>query len=83
MTDNRPPRIDPERAKRGPTAADLEAMPATTVADWADAIVILPVDRDIFEQAAAKQRARLARPAKARGDRRKGHDTQARKKASR
>jgi len=64
MNDSRPPRIDPERAKRGPTAEDLEAMPATTVADWADAAVILPVDRDIFKEAAAKQRARAAQMAK-------------------
>jgi hypothetical protein len=59
VSDDRPPRIDFDRAKRGPTAADLEAMPATTAADWADATVILPVDRDIFEEAAAKQRARV------------------------
>jgi hypothetical protein len=58
MSDARSPRIDPERAKRGPTRADLEAMPATTAADWADATIILPVDRDIFEEAAAKQHAR-------------------------
>jgi hypothetical protein len=35
-------------------------MPATTVADWADATVMLPVDPDIFEEASAKQRARAA-----------------------
>ena len=60
MTDNRAPRIDLERAKRGPTADDLRAMPATTAADWADATMILPVDADIFEEASAKQRARAA-----------------------
>jgi hypothetical protein len=58
MSDTRRPRIDLERAKRGPTTEDLAAMPATTRADWADAVMILPVDRDIFEEAAAKQRLR-------------------------
>ena len=60
MADNRAPRIDLERARRGPTPEDLRAMPATTAADWADATVILPVDPDIFEEASAKQRARAA-----------------------
>jgi len=40
-------------------------MPPTTAADWADAAAILPVDRDIFEEAAAKQRARVGQSAKA------------------
>lgn len=67
MSDTRTPRVDPERAKRGPTEEDLEAMPATTEADWADAAVVLPVDRDIFQEAAAKQRARAAQMAKKSG----------------
>jgi hypothetical protein len=81
MSDTRSPRIDLERAKYGPTAEDLRAMPATTAADWADATVILPVDQDIFEEAAAKQRMRAARAARKPGDRTKDHGPKARKKA--
>jgi hypothetical protein len=77
------PRINLERAKLGPTAEDLVAMPATTAADWAHATVILPVDRDIFEEAAVKQSLRAAQAAKRPGDRKKGHETPARKKARR
>jgi hypothetical protein len=65
MTHSKQPRINLERAGRGPTAEDLAAMPPTTAADWADAAAILPVDRDIFEEAAAKQRARVGQSAKA------------------
>ena len=61
------PRIDLERAKKGPTAADLQAMPATEAADWADATAILPVDRDIFDEAAAKQQARTEAASKKSG----------------
>ncbi|MBI3514749.1 MAG: hypothetical protein HY060_11910 [Proteobacteria bacterium] len=83
MSDTRSPRIDLERAKHGPTAEDLKAMPATMAADWADATVILPVDRDIFEEAAAKQRVRAAQAAKNPGDRKKDQGTRARKKVGR
>jgi hypothetical protein len=83
MSDTRSTRIDLERAKSGPTAEDLATMPATTAADWADAIVMLPVDRDIFEEAAAKQRVRAAPGEKKPGRRKKDHGTQARKKAGR
>ncbi len=48
-------------------------MPATTAADRADAVEMLPVDRDIFEDAATKQRARVAQAAKSSDNRKKGH----------
>ncbi|MBI1776038.1 MAG: hypothetical protein HYR63_11885 [Proteobacteria bacterium] len=83
MSDTRPPRIDLERAKRGPTAEDLAAIPATTAADWVDAAVVLPVDRDIFEEAGAKQRARAVQAAKKPGKQKRDYNSPARKKARR
>ena len=41
MDDTRTPRINLEQAKHGPTAAELEATPATAAADWADAVEML------------------------------------------
>ena len=67
MRDTRPPRIDLERAKRGPTAEDLEAMPPTTAADWADAWESFPVDQDIFDEAVRKQQERNAEKARQAG----------------
>jgi hypothetical protein len=40
-------------------AIDWENAPRTTAADWQNAEVLLPVDRDIFEAAAKKQLRRV------------------------
>src|SRR5277367_4425285 len=40
-------------------AIDWETAPKTTAADWENAEVLLPVDRDIFEEAEKKQLRRI------------------------
>lgn len=39
-------RIDAARLARGPTEGDLRAMPGTSAADWADAVVMVPRPAD-------------------------------------
>jgi hypothetical protein len=45
--DTQPPRLNWDLLKQGPTAADLEEIPATTAADWQDAVIIEPLPDDI------------------------------------
>jgi hypothetical protein len=42
---NTVPLIDPARLARGPTEDDLRAMPATTVDEWLNGIVMRPFRR--------------------------------------
>jgi len=46
--DKRPPRVDWERLRAGPTEEALREIPATTAADWEDAERVIFVDKDTF-----------------------------------
>jgi hypothetical protein len=64
IVDRRPPRVDRERLMKGPTAADLRELPATTAADWQKAELLIPIDEATdreFELFRAKRRKRLAK----------------------
>jgi hypothetical protein len=63
-TDKHLPKVDWERVKAGPSAADLCEMPATTEADWQDAELLIPIDRETyreFQAFLAKRRKKAAK----------------------
>jgi hypothetical protein len=47
--DRRPPRVDWEKLRAGPTEEALREIPPTTAADWEDAERVIFVDKDTFE----------------------------------
>jgi hypothetical protein len=50
--------LDALRRRGGPTKEDLEAMPATTAAEWKDAELVSPVPADILEMLEKREQAR-------------------------
>ena len=58
VVDRRPPRVDWERMRQGPTAADLEAMPATTAEDWKDGVILSPLPKDIARELGRREAVR-------------------------
>jgi hypothetical protein len=50
VADKRAPRVDWDRLKQGPSAADLRELPATTEADWADAELLIPIDQETYRE---------------------------------
>ena len=62
--DKRPPRVDWERLNRGPSAADLGELPATMEADWRDAELLIPIDRETYREFRVFLAKRRKTPAK-------------------
>ncbi|HYE49955.1 MAG TPA: hypothetical protein VEB20_10235 [Azospirillaceae bacterium] len=60
--DSRAPRVDWAKLRNGPSAADLEELPATTAADWDGAELLVPVDRETWRDFQEFRKARGGRP---------------------
>jgi hypothetical protein len=50
VVDDRPPRVDWERLRNGPSSADLRELPATVAADWEDAELLIPIDEETYRE---------------------------------
>lgn len=63
VVDPRPPRVDWERVRNGPSARDLREIPATTEADWKNAELLIPIDEETYREFRAfMQERRRKRP---------------------
>jgi hypothetical protein len=58
IVDPRPPRVDWDKLRKGPTADDLRDLPETTAEDWRGAEVVIPIDETTYREFQAFQATR-------------------------
>lgn len=61
VRDPRPPRVNWDKLNQGPTAEDLEDIPATTAEDWRDADILAPLPPSIARRLMQRKGTRLRR----------------------
>jgi hypothetical protein len=68
VSDPRPPRVDWDRLKNGPTAEALIELPPTTAKDWENAELLIPIDPETYREFRAFLARRRKKAAGAPGD---------------
>jgi hypothetical protein len=60
FVDRHPPRVDWDKLRKGPTAADVKAVPPASAEEWEeDGVLVSPLPDDVAKKLERRMKARL------------------------